>query len=81
VFIKHGVSISTLLVLVSTTSPFILLASLDGAMTLCGTRGVEEMTVACMATQMGQVEQSRTRRAGIIEPKPATATAHQTNQY
>jgi hypothetical protein len=27
-------------------------------MSLCGTRGVEEMTVTCIATQMGQVEQS-----------------------
>jgi hypothetical protein len=81
VSIKHGVPFSTLLVLVSATSPFTLLEPLDGAMTLCGTCGVEERTVAFMATQVSQVEQSTTRRAGIIEPEPETPTVHQTNQY
>jgi hypothetical protein len=81
VSIKHGIPFSSPLVLVSTTSPFILLMSLDGAMTLCGTCGVEERTVACVATHVGHVEQSTTRRAGIIEPEPANFTVHQTDQY
>jgi len=59
----------------------VLLTSPDGAMTLCGTCGVEERTVACMATQMGQVGHSTTRRDGAIETEPATPTVHQTNQY
>ena len=69
--IKHGVPFSTLVTLVSTTSPFTLLTSPDGAMTLCGTCGVEERTVACMGTWTGQVGQGTTRRAGTIEPEPA----------